>query len=585
MNMRFQVLLTSTAVLFASPHAIADERRVLSLYDQFITLNAKAEALGAQRGAAIDVPSVLQCMHYQGIVRAETAGTPYFFITRSGNATITCPLVPDTPGELVVVRMGTRDSDGERLRSNRLALDSRINSTPPAAADRGVVSIPLDGTTQDGFGNTWPGWSHPGGCQLIDDVLVVPVEHNFTTGNKTDGGLLLIDVANPLAPRLIKNLDMNTKIGTVGVTRDPADGRYLFALGGSFLNDDGVRFVKSVGTTLDEQFALDPATVFTWTKDNDPDIGDRVAWDQDSWQYIGFVRDVDGTLAIITMSDSDSVEIGIGRTRLWRVVQTGRTFDLDLWASRDLGMKEPTTGDMDAGAGVYVSPSGQLLLYVCEHLSNGPGDSIRMGEFRTRDMNVPADCGCNGWITLYENTVGWNDRNSQSHVVDFQDYAREEWYDLRDYEDHAFDLNGFSDEAESVRWNIPPGRIGQLFRDENYTGGVLTLDGTGRPMRIDNLADNGFDDEITSVRFVDRPANMYVTPGTSCIVPGGLGTQPCPFFGPASIQRAADRIGAPPCFSAQTIYLAPGNYTQDVFIDRPMTLTTSAPGAVTIFGQ
>lgn len=561
--------------------AKADERRVFELYNQFTMLNAKAEPLGSRRGVADD--EAWLCKHYQSITRSQTSGTPYFFITRSGNETGTCLGQGDDPGELVVVKLVSRGISGERLRSNKLQLDKRFDDSAPYSSDTAVVSIHFNGFSGDGYGNIWPGWCHLGGAQLIDDVLIIPVEHNFTTGVEEDGGLVFVDVSNPLAPRLIKVIDLNIKIGAVGVTKEP-DGRYLFVMGGSGWDENALYFIKSLGTTLDENFAFNIFSAATWYSDNDPDSGDNAAWDEDGWQTVNFVRDTDGTLGIITMSDSDDIEIGRGRTRLWYVNQNAGQFDLDLWASRDLGMKEPTTGDMDAGSGVYVSPTGQLLIYVCEHLSNGPQDSIRIGEFRNWNMTHHGSVDCGGWITLYENTTGWSDRDSQSHVIDYVDYHLEEWYDLRDYEDHAGDLNGFSDEAESVRWRIPPGRYGLLYKDENSTGGALFLDGTGAAFGHEDLADFGMDNEITSVAFSDR-GDVYVdVPPNNCLIAGGLGSQFCPYVGPTSVQTAANRIGAPPCFSAHTLFLGGGTYTQEVYINRAMTLSVWNSGPVTIVG-
>lgn len=198
--------------------------------------------------------------------------------------------------------------------------------------------------------------------------------------------------------------------------------------------------------------------------------------------------------------------------------------------------------------------------------------------------SLDADAGCTGSITLYETTSGWSNRNSESRVVDWVDYAQGDWYDLRDHEDHAGDLNGFSDEAESVRWAIAAGRYGVLYKDENCSGSALLLEGIGSAMNIANLASYGFANEVTSVRFLNRTPNMWVATSSNCPIPGGLGTPVCPYVGSTSMQYAADRIGAPPCFAARTIYIGSGTYNQEVYVDRAMTLSVWNSGPVTIVG-
>ena len=63
--------------------------------------------------------NILLDYHYQGVVRKNGPGTPYLFVSRNR----------DGAGYVLVVRMGSRDTDGERLRSNRLLRDSPLSSS------------------------------------------------------------------------------------------------------------------------------------------------------------------------------------------------------------------------------------------------------------------------------------------------------------------------------------------------------------------------------------------------------------------------------------------------------------------------
>ena len=103
--------------------------------------------------------------HYQGIVRKHGTGTPYLFVSRNH----------DGAGYLLVVRMSSRDRTGERLRSNRLFRDSAIGGVPPFATtlpdarDTTVAVVRFDGT------NGWPAYKHPGGMQMVGNILAVPL--------------------------------------------------------------------------------------------------------------------------------------------------------------------------------------------------------------------------------------------------------------------------------------------------------------------------------------------------------------------------------------------------------------------------
>ena len=103
--------------------------------EQFRRITRRAEALGFGIGDSIN-PDL--CRHYQGLARSNGPGRPYFFIAKSGNkpesvpaclqvcdvrgVPVPCSSVGDGPGQLLVVRMGSRDTSGERLRSNRIRI-------------------------------------------------------------------------------------------------------------------------------------------------------------------------------------------------------------------------------------------------------------------------------------------------------------------------------------------------------------------------------------------------------------------------------------------------------------------------------
>ena len=107
----------------------------------------------------------------QAVARVDAAdGTPHLLVTRNGNTSSTCPGRASEHANMHIVKMGSRDKDGERMRSNRLRRNSETTDTPPETTDRVVRTILFDGTTE------WPHYDHPGGMQQIGDIVVLALE-------------------------------------------------------------------------------------------------------------------------------------------------------------------------------------------------------------------------------------------------------------------------------------------------------------------------------------------------------------------------------------------------------------------------
>src|SRR5262245_17028211 len=89
--------------------------------DQFNKLALRPDALGF--GLSPTAPDPHLGKHFQGIVRKHGPGTPYMFLSKSGNDVDECFPCHNEPGNLYIVRMLSRDINGERMRSNRLRRD------------------------------------------------------------------------------------------------------------------------------------------------------------------------------------------------------------------------------------------------------------------------------------------------------------------------------------------------------------------------------------------------------------------------------------------------------------------------------
>lgn len=92
--------------------------------------------------------------HIQGIARSHRKGVPYLFVTSAGHE----------DANLMVIRMASRDTTGERLRSNRLLRDVETDCTLPPTGDKVVSNL------------TFEDYNHPGTLAMVGDVLAIPFE-------------------------------------------------------------------------------------------------------------------------------------------------------------------------------------------------------------------------------------------------------------------------------------------------------------------------------------------------------------------------------------------------------------------------
>jgi hypothetical protein len=143
--------LISTLTIISYPtdaRADSELRFVPNVVGQFDALALRPDGMAFDPASS---PDASKCKHYQGMARMQGAdGTPYLFVTRSGVkpsdtgiSELLCggSLVGDDPGNLLVVRMGSRDKNGERLRSNWL----RRGPAYPDPRDAVVKTITFDG--------------------------------------------------------------------------------------------------------------------------------------------------------------------------------------------------------------------------------------------------------------------------------------------------------------------------------------------------------------------------------------------------------------------------------------------------------
>jgi hypothetical protein len=495
----------------ATPDSVG-QRFVPSVLGAFNGLSQSADALVFALNGA---PAPTQCKHIEGIARKDGPdGTPYLILTKSGLVPTGCTGT-DEPGYLVVARMGSREKAGERMRTNFLPYDTPLASLGTLADDKAVTYIPFDGSSG------LPAYRHPGGMQILGDVLAVGVENPFN-GEQPRAIILFFDVSTPDDPKLTSRFnpldpltqdnDENKEFGAdpVGLTaikaEDGACCRYLLIVAGGPANKD-VRFYRSRpdpgSTTTDlksSALAWDLAGRYTESElEACPGLGD---WPEGSGlfntgqhQMLNFVRegDLDGTLYLIGGRRTGAIinPFSDEKVDLYEVhlFSSGvpKTCPLTHVNSKVMGTSSwggfTYTGSFSAGSSVYVSPSGELIVYVSNHAAS-PGNTFVSGEYRIGSLvransptlrptakidepfavNEGSSVALTGsgappitkaFIELFSNTnVGLDDTGGSWFPIE---------YDTRDAD--AFDqldflhqpANQINEAASSWRWFAPPG--------------------------------------------------------------------------------------------------------------------------------
>lgn len=382
----------------------------------FVGLSSRADVLAFRKDMG---PGASLCRHYQGIARKDAPdGTPYLFITKSGNSSI-CP-GDEENGALFVVKMGSRAKYGERLRRNLYPYDASIIP----AEDRVVAVIPFDGQ------NGRPHYRHPGGMQLVDDVLAIGTEIP-AQASQARATVLFFDVSNPEAPTFIRKFDppdldgsANAAFGADPVGLTPvkaADGkccRYVMiaaggpGAGGDELGNAEVRFYLSQLDPSLTKLKDTSVTNYPWQEVGRFSEAQIEACNPGfNWptgiptqhQMLNFVREgnLDGRLYLYAgwrdgtvaspLSDEDEY------IDLWRVhlqpggIPTGCPLDFVNQKRVGLAGIGPAlqgwgdnidNGSFAAGSGVHVTPSGEALVYVTDHRTTIFGEYRRLGLVR-----------------------------------------------------------------------------------------------------------------------------------------------------------------------------------------------------------
>jgi Ca2+-binding RTX toxin-like protein len=472
---------------------------------QFVALKHHGEALGWYLPEEPAVPNPSWFDHYEGLARYPGTGTPVVYLTQR-DADDNDPQGGTTGGYLEVVRLGSRDTDGERLRSNLQAntqfeLATTANTLPPAE-DTWVSAIRFNGRGVVVDGQTLEAYEHPGGMAIADNILFVALDSPANEDSPNQGMIVLFDLGQSgewrEAPRPLKALPLGHAIDNLAVVKrseaTPGAGEsYLI-----WTNGDGGKVTRFYRTRVTEEdptvshlrnATLQLELVQDWNPGS-PDNFDpgAIFWPtgfgahQSSTfisQWDGEAPPVEAPLYLIGMRHFGVPQpvVGLDFADLYRVTDNGLGgFKLTLVQTLHMFCDYTGAGrigNFAAGSTAYVSPSGELILYSAPHDDENRTDPdyIKMAEFRHRDGNRPdsplrlptADAGgpysvpeagsltLHGtgavsadrpWVELFDDNNGW-----------LHDFERTDLFPslhidrsiVVDYEDRdLFELNNFT---------------------------------------------------------------------------------------------------------------------------------------------
>ena len=382
--------------------------------------------------------------HYQGVTRVQGAdGGTYFYLPRNGN-----PIMDPTdyPGEILIVEMGSRPADGEILGTN-CRNDDFENCQPPAE-DITCRSIQLNGYDL-GWGVDW---KHPGSGQQVGNLLFIPVEKtcNYDSdvghcvGDEVKRGAILVfkiyDMndpgVSPCDPEFIGQIERMYDypngvddpievdipiIGTLAVTINSENYLFAHTTGGEYKKETALTFYELAKSEVVIAAEGGQAPIlnklYTWNADNLLNM-DGVPIGEEEWreegmagaltkkldyQMINFVYDTDDSLFLIGTDKSSTSFLGIPTVyddyaKLYKIERFENLFVVKYIQKKHFYLSRPEAlaeiGSLDAGGGIYISPSGKLMLYTTGHdndwdaVEGCSGDSrcksLEMGEFSPR---------------------------------------------------------------------------------------------------------------------------------------------------------------------------------------------------------
>ena len=334
---------------------------------------------------------------------------------------------------------------------------------------------------------------HGGGISSFGTVLILPLESDgylpkqkFAT---RESRIKFLDISNPLKPR-----DLQIDISRAGTNAGAASlvrlfsGYYLCGVWTDSDPDKGrvLDFYISRTTNLKDGFSKQVIRYFHSKahKGMNP-----------RYQGIKLVLQDNSDLFMIGTENSWALSpipknFGKNRARLY-----GIKYDVNHTSSKNFKSFSPSlevirgTSDkifnkgrnrynFNGGAGIYLTPTKSLALYATHHRTYAQGKIISCTEFypsfEKRDISQERDC----LIELYEND------NFTGKCLKIRGYNNTTF---SNYEQLSVEADHFNDTVNSIKFQIPAGRVYSLFEHKDFQGAEIKLFGTGKLVPINKI--------------------------------------------------------------------------------------------------
>ncbi len=478
------------------------------------TLRDHGETLGFNWGD--DYPTITGSgtkRHWQGVQRfAPIAATglvlPYVVVS-SSHGRQSFPFLPEQAAHFAVVEFASRDTDGLRMRSNRLVRGQLTRNVAPNPLDRIIRSVDLtDGVTS--------GYWHAGGIQAIGKYLLIGAHSSNEL--EPDALISLWDMSNPAAP--------------VPVWREKFFQNFVNSMGVIKLEDGKFLIMRATADARELDFwispALDDVSGFL-QGEQDSGFWDRWYFDEldrngidtnwlfdcdyilyddgdKGYQNTNLVTDCEtGEIYLIGThgrcpgpfrlgSDFvDAYRIDIPKSRPSDPFAPGEGVFITKTAKRKMRPSANSgnvEGDFQAAGGIYPGPDNKLYVYATEQGRDGPGGSVKMIEFGPEEARSVVTTLEHAWAELYEHPAF----SGRSIILDYTDRALRDYDDFANIEEFAAGVDTGVALASSIIYALPVGTKLRLFAGHNQSGPHFDLQGTGRAERIPDLTEHELSD-------------------------------------------------------------------------------------------
>ena len=409
--------------------------------------------------------------HFQGIARLPNKN--YLVVSGSN--------VNEPMSSLYIIKLNSCAETGDWT-SNII-----LNGQPPL--DDGIVkTILLDSVL----------W-HAGDLGVMGDILTVPIYG----GKPLRGKIIFYNVSNPQKPQKL-DIEINRpaqKAYAVTLVR-LTNGFFLVAV----LSDRDILkrrldFYLSKSTNLLDGFEEKEVSWFT---KNAKSLDGKDSTFSD-YQSINFIKQSDGRLFLLGLHNTiPSLRIIPGKDYgdLYEVKFPGKTTSesepiLEKPEITKIARKQFYCKDgfcnMDAGAGLYISDSGEFSLYAVTFWLED--NKIKFTSFSSEPDSLSSFINDiqDAWIDFFE------DENFEGHRLTLFGPQKSS---IPDYENIYAQEQQFNKKISSVRFQIPIGFSYRLYEAKDYQGKYIDLNGTGKVQSIKKLEKLGFDNRVSSSRYI-----------------------------------------------------------------------------------